>query len=273
MIVIYKNYQMVYYLIMKILITNDDGVFSPGLAAAVNAVSGLGDVTVAAPEKQQTAAGRSITGNRDQKFSETVIKAGGNDVKAYYIDCSPALVLKFAFTTIFREEKPDLLISGINYGENIGTDITVSGTLGAAFEAASIGIPSIAVSLQTPFEYHLKYGEVDWSGAEYFLKKFTRKFADSGKGFRDFSILKIDVPDTADSDTPWVRTSLTNKPYYINLIRNGNKDSFLNEMKLELNNPEDHAEGTDAYALLKERKVSVTPVKTDLTAEVSSLFI
>ena len=257
---------------MKILITNDDGVFSPGLAAAVNAVSELGEITVAAPAKQQTAAGRSIIGNRDQKFSETVINTGRRNIKAYYIDCTPALVLKFAFTTIFREVKPDLLISGINYGENIGTDITVSGTLGAAFEAASIGIPAIAVSLQTPFKYHLEYGKVDWSGAEYFLKLFTRKFSESREGFNGFNILKIDVPDTADSKTPWIKTSLTKKPYYNNLIRTGDKNSFLNEMQLELNNPDVHDKGTDAYAILKERKVSVTPVKTDLTAETGSFF-
>ena len=257
---------------MKILITNDDGVFSPGLAAAVNAVSELGEITVAAPSKQQTAAGRSIIGNRDQKFTETVIKAGSKNIKAYHIDCTPALVLKFAFTTIFREEKPDLLISGINYGENIGTDITISGTLGAAFEASSIGIPAIAASLQTPFEYHTEYGEVDWSGAEYFLEKFTKIFIESRNGFNGFNILKIDVPDIADPSTPWIKTSLTDKPYYRNIIKKGDENSFLNEMKLELNNPDAHERGTDAYAILKERKVSVTPVKTDLTADTGRLF-
>ncbi len=250
---------------MNILITNDDGIFSPGLEAAVNAVSDLGDITAAAPSGQQTAAGRSLIGRRDQSFTETVLKSGSRDIKAYHIDCTPALILKFAFTTIFREVKPDLVISGINYGENMGNDITVSGTLGAAFEAASIGIPSIAVSLQTPFEYHLEYGNVDWTSAQYFLKMFTEMFIKKGR-FDGFDILKIDIPDSADSNTPWIKTALTEKPYYNNLIKAGNINSKLNEMKLELNNPEVHKKGTDAYAVLIEKKVSVTPVKTDLTA-------
>ncbi len=254
---------------MKILITNDDGVFSPGLKAAAEAVADLGEVTVAAPEKQQTAAGRSITGSRDQKFKETEI--GSKSIKAYYADCSPALILKYAFTTIFREEKPDLLISGINYGENIGNDITVSGTLGAAFEAASIGIPAIAASLQTPFEYHFKYGDVDWSGAKYFLRMFTENFIKS-RGFSNFEILKLDVPDKADSTTPWKQTRLTAKPYYNNVISNGSSSSFLNEMKLVLNSQDVHEKGTDAYTLLIDKHVSVTPVRTDLTAQCSSLF-
>ena len=256
---------------MKILITNDDGVFSPGLKAAAEAVADLGEVTAAAPEKQQTAAGRSITGSRDQKFKETEITAGSRIIRAYFADCSPALILKYAFTTIFRKEKPDLVISGINYGENIGNDITVSGTLGAAFEAASIGIPAIAASLQTPFEYHFKYGDVDWSGAKHFLRMFAVNFIKS-EGFNNFGILKIDVPDKADSRTPWQQTRLTQFPYYNNVISKGSSSSSLNEMKLELNSRDIHEKGTDAYTLLIDKHVSVTPVKTDLTAGCSRLF-
>ena len=238
---------------MKILITNDDGVFSPGLKAAIEAVEDLGEITVAAPTKQQTAAGRSLKGSRKQHFTETVIKTGKNNIRAFHVDCTPALLLKYAFTTIFREEKPDLLISGINYGENIGTDITVSGTLGAAFEAASIGIPAIAASLQTPFEYHFNYGEVNWDAVKYFLKMFTERFKTAG-GFRNFKILKIDVPETADSSTQWVRTRLTDKPYYNNIIYNGTVSSRLDEMSLELNNSKAHEKGTDAHTILIEKK-------------------
>ncbi len=256
---------------MKILITNDDGIFSPGLKAAAEAVSELGEITIAAPASQKTAAGRSLIGNREQHFQETVITAGSKKINAYYVDCTPALVLKYAFTTIFRDNKPDLLISGINYGENIGSDITVSGTLGAAFEAASAGIPSIAVSLQTPFEYHFNYGEVNWSGAKHFLRLFAGKFINEN-GFRGFDILKIDVPDSADSSTEWKAARLTEKPYYNNIIVNGNRKSGLNEMKLQLNSIDAHKKGTDAYTLLIEKKVSVTPLITDLTACRSSLF-
>lgn len=250
---------------MEILITNDDGVFSPGLRAAVNAVKDLGNITVAAPSKQQTATGRSLIGNRNQSFLETEIDTGGKKIKAYHIDCTPALVMKFAFTTIFREKKPDLVISGINYGENIGSDITVSGTLGAAFEASSIGIPAIAASLQTAIEFHHEYGDLDWTGAEYFLNMFTKKFINS-EGFSGFNILKIDIPDSADKDTPWIKTSLTDLPYYKNVILDGNITSSLNEMKLELNTTGNHKKGTDAYTVITDRKVSATPIITDMTA-------
>ena len=250
---------------MEILITNDDGVFSPGLEAAAKAALEFGNITVIAPSRQQTATGRSLAGNREQGFTSTELNLGGKKIKAFHIDCTPALALKLGFTTVFRNRKPDLVISGINYGENIGSDVTISGTLGAAFEAASIGIPSIAVSLQTPIEYHLEYGNMEWEHAGYFLKLFIRKFIEK-RGFEGFEILKIDVPENADEKTGWLLTKLTDRPYYRNIIKEGTEESKLNEMKLEVDNGSNHMKGTDAYTVAVEKMVSVTPIKTDFTA-------
>ena len=134
---------------MEILCTNDDGVMSPGLAAAVETARGFAHVVVAAPSSQKTGAGRSLAGDRTSPFSTTPISVGAGKVSAFHLEGSPALVVRHAFSTVLRDARIDLAVAGINHGENIGYDISSSGTVGAAIECAVRGIPAIAVSMQT----------------------------------------------------------------------------------------------------------------------------
>lgn len=255
---------------MKILVTNDDGVFSPGLAAAAEAAAELGDVTIIAPTQQKTGSGRSLLGDRNQKFQTAELEIGGRRFTARHIDCTPALVVKHAFNTILKGVDFDLAVSGVNYGENIGYDITISGTVGAAMEAAVSGIPAIAVSLQTSVDNHLTYGDIDFSCAKYFLSAFIERFRDKGP-FRGFDVLKIDVPETADRNTGWVLTRLSPKPYFRTLLDGVNHESPLSAGKLVADSGP-FEEGTDAYVLTRERKVSVTPLILDLTARETGDF-
>ena len=140
----------------KILITNDDGIHSPGLRAAAEAAQSIGEVTIAAPRHQQTGMGRSLTGNREARLEQINYLVNGRNITAFHCECSPALVVRHCLKTVFHDNKPDLLISGINYGENLGFNVTCSGTVGAALEGASFGIPSIAISKQTEIESHYK---------------------------------------------------------------------------------------------------------------------
>jgi 5'-nucleotidase len=255
---------------MKILVTNDDGVFSPGLAAAAEAAAELGEVTIVAPTSQKTGSGRSLLGDRNQKFQDAELKIGDRRFTARHMDCTPALVVKHAFNTILKGKRFDLVVSGINYGENIGYDITVSGTVGAAMEGAVFGIPAIAISLQTPIDNHLTYGNLDFSCAGYFLSSFIERFRSKGT-FEGFDVLKIDVPETADRNTEWVVTRLSPKPYFRTLLDDGHDGSPISQGRLVAGSGP-FEEGTDAYVLTRERKVSVTPLTLDLTARETGKF-
>jgi len=106
------------------------------------------------------------------------------------------------------------VVSGINYGENLGYGITVSGTVGAALEAAAMGIPSLAVSLETDVQYHLSYSdEIDFSTAAYFTKFFGRILLDK-QMLPDVHLLKLDVPITATPKTDWEITRLSPSRYF-----------------------------------------------------------
>jgi 5'-nucleotidase len=124
---------------MRILITNDDGIEAPGIAALANAASHFGDVSVVAPAAQQSATSHSITLHKPLRIEE--IRPGWFTVTGTPTDC--VLLAGKGFL----DETPRLVLSGINHGPNLGDDVTYSGTVGAAIEGAVLGIPSIAFSL------------------------------------------------------------------------------------------------------------------------------
>lgn len=130
---------------MRFLVTNDDGIFAPGLAAAVEVLQHFGKVAVVAPDGERSATSHSITLRKPLKAERMTI-FGGN-VPAYAIvGGTPADCIKLALGVLF-EEKPDCVVSGINAGANIGRDIHYSGTIGGAREGFLSGIPGVAVSL------------------------------------------------------------------------------------------------------------------------------
>jgi len=145
---------------MKILLTNDDGIYAPGIAALAKALRKVADVTVIAPDMERSAVSHAITlahpiwvkkVNRDKKFF------------GYAISGTPADCVKFGLNVILKK-KPDLIVSGINLGDNDGCSIFYSGTVAGAREGALLGIPSIAISLATfenpDFSYAAKLGAV-----------------------------------------------------------------------------------------------------------------
>ncbi|WP_406535697.1 5'/3'-nucleotidase SurE [Methanobrevibacter sp.] len=128
---------------MNILISNDDGVFAPGILAAKQAVEDLADVTVVAPDRNNSSVGRRITLFKHLKLISCELEDGS---PAFSVSGSPADSVIVGVDYVM-DEKPDLVITGINTGVNISCDITTSGTVCAALEAVSLGIPAIAVSL------------------------------------------------------------------------------------------------------------------------------
>ncbi len=253
---------------IHIAITNDDGIDSPGLRAAVEALVELGTVTIIAPTNQQTATGRGLTGNKQSKLERRPYRVGNTDVQAYHCPCSPAQVVRHAMFTLFRDKKPDILISGINYGENLGNMIGCSGTVGAALESSSHGVIALAVSKQTDIDSHHQYTDQDWQGAVYFLKEFTKRTLEKQLP-TDIDVLKIDVPDTATENTGWETTRLSRSMYYSKHLDNPSVDSRINDFKTRIQVVEEDLEtDSDIYVLAVKKKVSVTPLSLDFTSRV-----
>jgi len=252
----------------NILITNDDGINSPGLRAAVMAVADLGNVTVVAPSNQQTATGRGLTGDKQSSLKPIEYHVNGREIRAYHCDCSPALIVRHSLRTILKGKRVDLLVSGINYGENLGINITSSGTIGAALEASSSGIPSIAVSRQTDIDSHYRYTDQDWTAVVFFLNKFAKSLLATNLQ-TDVDVLKIDVPGDATPSTEFKITKLAKAGYYIKSIENPTVNSRIGDGKtiIEVNRDNLDPE-SDVYAFAIDKVVSVTPLSVDLTSRV-----
>src|SRR5258708_18722468 len=158
-----------------ILLTNDDGIHSPGLKAAAEAVAHLGDVLIVAPRYQQTAMSRSLPVAPDMGIIETFpLEIAGQTLTIYGVHGSPAQAVKHAILEL-APRKPSLCVSGINYGENLGASITVSGTVGAAIAASTHRLPSLALSTETDIDIHQSdtYGHLNWETASYFTAHFA----------------------------------------------------------------------------------------------------
>jgi len=197
-----------------ILLTNDDGIRSPGLWAAAASLSELGHVTVAAPRDQSSGMGRSLPNTSDGIIKKEQVQVNGQEWSVYAVGGSPAQAVLHAILEIMPE-KPDIVVSGINYGENVGTGVTISGTVGAAMEGAALGYPALAVSLETDAKYHLSYSdEMDFSAAAYFTKLFAQKLLEK-KFPGEIDLLKIDVPSDATKETAWQMTRLSRLRYYV----------------------------------------------------------
>lgn len=252
----------------KILVTNDDGIESPGLRAAVAVANKLGTVTVAAPSQQQTASGRALTGDREARLIPIDYALNGTRMRAFHCDCSPALVVKHCLRTLFRAGLPDLLISGINYGENVGGQITSSGTIGAALEAASAGIPSIAISKQTDVGLHLSYADQDWSASAHFLNRFAEVLLNKPLQ-TDVDVLKLDIPHDATASTAWKLTRQARASYYFRSNADATEGGRIFDGETTISIDKERLDpGTDIYALAIDKLVSVTPLSVDLTSRV-----
>ena len=165
--------------------------------------------------------------------------------------------------------RPDLVVAGINYGENLTTSITISGTVGAALQGGAMGSPSMAVSLEMPAEYFETYSkEIDFSVAAYFTSIFARVLLKANL-FNDVDMLKIDVPCDATPQTPWRMTRLSRHPYYIPVVpgRVQLEDTAPIEWEIALDEKMLEPD-SDVYALRVERHISVTPLSLDLTSRV-----
>ncbi len=182
---------------MRILLTNDDGIHAPGFAALHAALEGLGDLVPIAPLTVQSATSHGIT-YHDPLFVDDVAVAAGFTGTA--VDGRPADCVKLAITTLWEERfgagtKPDLTISGMNSGANIGINVLYSGTVAAAMESAFLGVPSIAVSLLIRDR-----SAIQWQRAAEHARCFIDRVLEHPMDPHD--VINLNLPKTEDPEAP-----------------------------------------------------------------------
>ena len=264
---------------MKILISNDDGVFAPGILAAKQAVEDIADVTVVAPDKNNSSIGRRVTLFNHLKLDTYELEDGS---MTYSVSGTPADCVIVGVDYVM-DEKPDLVIAGINQGINISCDVTSSGTVCAALEAASLGIPAIAASLfvdpKTAYKQDENgewYVDYDFTLAKKVLHDLVLKI--KNEGFPDgVNLFNLNVPSNYKSETVKI-THLAGRMLSKQVIDNTNreKEDIFN-YPLEENQSsddlimitselvQDYDEGSDGYALLVEKCPSLTPLNVDMS--------
>lgn len=249
-----------------ILITNDDGIKSPGLAAAAAALDSLGELLIVAPTEQQSGSGRSMPVHSDGRLFETTINANGQVLKAFGANATPAQAVQHAVLEL-ADRKPALAVSGINFGENVGLGVTISGTVGAALEAAAHGIPALAVSLQVDPKLHYHFdNSVDFSVAGHFTRLFAEQWLNASRP-DDVDVLKIEVPDNATPFTEWRITRLERRAYFIPVPPTRLKLNDEGRIGYKMTDRPSTDNHTDVGAL-RDGFVSVTPLSLDMTARV-----
>ena len=251
---------------MKALISNDDGITSSGILSAKKAVEDLCETYVVAPETQQSGIGHALTLFEPIRVNEHILRDGS---KGYGVIGTPTDAVTIGLFKIL-DEKPDLMISGINTGFNLGkSELTTSGTLGAAMEAASFHIPTIAVSQEVDRDdIKFENGDtgIDFDFAIKMLKKLSKIVLKKGLP-EGIDLLNLNIPSNPVNEefevvrlgermySPIIQKRLDprDKPYY-----------WINGEPYELDEP-----GTDGYELKKAQKTTLTPLKIDLTADMS----
>jgi 5'-nucleotidase len=242
-----------------ILIVNDDGIASPGLKAAADALGGMGRIVVVAPAMQQSGVGRSIS-----LFSPVgITRSTALEVEAYSIAGTPADAVIIGIHGILKET-PDLLVSGINMGENMSSEATTSGTVGAALEGASQGVPAIAISLHTGKEFSLDEGEgLDFSLAERVLRRLARRVLEKGLP-EDVDLLNVNVPYGVEE--AGVRITRLARRMYTTRVQERSDPRGRTYYWIDGDAIYDAEEGTDVHVVRVEKCVSITPLKLDLTS-------
>lgn len=266
---------------MNILISNDDGVYAPGILAAKQAVEDLANVTVVAPDVNNSSVGRRISLFKHLKLESCELEDGS---LAYSVSGSPADAVIVGANYVM-DEKPDLVITGINQGVNISCDITSSGTVCAAFEAVSLGIPAIAVSLfmdpKTSFKQDENgewYPEYDFTLSKKVLHDIVLKIKE--EGFPEgVDLFNLNVPSNYESEEVRI-TDLSHRMLDKNVIDNADEEKSeffrycLDEdddgddlVMIASNLVKEYDEGSDGYTLIVEKRPSLTPLTVNMTVK------
>jgi 5'-nucleotidase len=233
---------------MKILISNDDGYFSPGIETLFEALRGLGEITVVAPERDRSGASNSLTLDRP-----LIVRQAANGF--FFVNGTPSDCVHLAITGLLQE-KPDLIVSGINHGANMGDDTIYSGTVAAAMEGYLFGIPAMAFSIVNRSPAYL-------ASAAKIAFDLVARFA--SRPLSNAFLLNINVPDQPLENIQGIQVTRLGKrhaaePMIPTTTPRGHVVYWLGNAGLA----QDAGEGTDFHAI-SGNFVSLTPLRADLT--------
>ena len=238
---------------MKILVTNDDGVASPGLWALAESLRPVGDVVVVAPDREQSGVGSSVTLHHPVRIASAVPLHDG--IEAYAIEGTPGDSVILATETLVKGPI-DLLVSGINAGSNLGNDVFVSGTVGAAFHGYFRGIPSIALSITALNDLHFDVA----ARLAFLLASHVREGALPKK-----LLMNVNVPNKPLDQLKGVQATRLANGSYSEVVNEG-KDPRRKYYWINRTRPTWTLEaGTDIWAVQNDY-ISITPLDNDVTA-------
>lgn len=237
---------------MRILLSNDDGIMAPGLKAAKEALENLGEVFVVAPERERSGAGHGITVHKPLRPKKITFADG---TSGWAVNGTPADCVKLAVEALMPEP-PDIVVSGINFGANLSTDVLYSGTVSAAIEGIINGIPSVAISLAT-FELE------DFNEAASFLKYITPLFMRDKSSF----LININVPPGKPAGARVTRLGYRR---YVNMFHKRidprGRVYYWMAGEPEDSEPDQSMPDLDLdYVAVRNNFISVTPLHFDLT--------
>jgi 5'-nucleotidase len=238
---------------MRILLVNDDGIYARGLSALVRGLKDLGEIYVAAPDRERSATGHSITVHRPLRVRKVSLSDFGV-AASWAVDGTPSDCVKLAVEDLLPNP-PEIVLSGINQGPNLGTDVLYSGTVSAAVEGLISGFPAVAVSLAS-------FTDRDFSKAGEFARTLVTILEKSD--FPQNFLLNVNVP--AGAEPKGVKITRLGNRRYINIFEkrvdpHGRTYYWMAGDLLEM---EENQEGTDVGAV-KSNYISITPLHLDLT--------
>jgi 5'-nucleotidase len=232
----------------RILVSNDDGYFSEGLQTLVEAVSPLGEVWVVAPDREQSAASHAISLHRPLRIKEV-------RERWFAVDGTPTDCSYLAVNHLLKDNRPQLMVSGINHGANLADDIMYSGTVAAAMEAAFLGIPAIAFSLVTR-------GPFDFGPAGRFARALVTEAL--SRPLPPRMLLNVNIPGGVEPDG-YVITKQGRHSYGQNVVEKedprGRKYYWIGGTEYA----HDDIPGSDCNTVIDEKRVSVTPLHFEMT--------
>ncbi len=233
---------------MRILISNDDGYSSPGIACLAEHLAKIADVVVVAPERDRSGASNSLTLDRPLKLRHA---ANG----FYYVNGTPTDCVHLAVTGMLAQQ-PDMVVSGINAGANMGDDTIYSGTVAAATEGFLLGIPAIAVSLIGKECIH--YETAARIASELVLRFARQKHSHPW-------LLNVNVPDVPHDQLQGIAVTRLGKRHKAEpVVKASNPHGETMYWVGAVGKAQDAGEGTDFHAIA-QRQVSLTPLQIDLT--------
>jgi 5'-nucleotidase len=236
---------------VRILASNDDGVDAPGLRALAEALVPLGEVTVCAPDREQSAASHSISLHRPLRIDE---KPAWGPVRRFAVDGTPTDAVYLGVNHVLRDRRPDLVASGINRGANLAMDVLYSGTVAAAMEGAVCGLPSFAISL-------VGRGEPDFRHAASFAQRLAAELG--RRGLPPRTLLNVNVPPGEPRGARITRIGARSYSQAVvqKMDPRGRPYYWIGGDEQEHEN----VPGSDCDAVFDRGLVSVTPLHLDLT--------